>query len=674
MQVADVLLPALGLADEALRYVLFAALAGFPVALIFAWFFDITSGGIRRTPARDAAAAAEAVPLRAMDYVLLLALTVMLGFVVYGAIDVAEDLPLGEDSATVRRLAADPDAPPMVGVLPFAHMGSAEDGDFFASGIHDDLLTRLARLGGLRVISRTSVLQYADTSKTIPEIGSELGADAILEGGVRIAGDKIRINAQLIDARNDEHLWAETFDRQLTADNIFDVQADIARAISAALQSTLTPEDVAELELIPTSNMAAYREYHEIMQWRREVHLTEDNTAYFIDGLQRAIDLDPNFTRPMVEIVQTLSLRIFGDRGREELPRVEALVEKIGRIAPDSADYYTAQSLYVYYVLKDFERALALVQKAQHRAPSDPRLVRIQSWIQRRQGDFEGYTESARIAAKLDPNDAQLQRIYGGRLLTMHRYEEAEEVLSASGDATVGGRSSLAVLALGRHGDLDRLEGELEAILADSTGARDRGFLIWQLWEASLLKRDFAGAEMRAASLSQVSSQETISEKLDLLELRLLHALVTHDTAGAEAVAAEARAALEAHGRGMKDFPDEVAELLESLLSLAEGNPALVETRLSERWRDPTLDRAFWLGQRHHYCQMLGLVGHAEAVPCLRNVLTQPSRAHAFYEPLLPFYDPVRQTPEFQQLISEQVSKGAIPEALVERLERLGNG
>ncbi|MEE4280241.1 MAG: hypothetical protein V2I82_17380 [Halieaceae bacterium] len=671
MQVADVLLPAIGLPDEALRYVLLAAIAGFPVALIFGWFFDITAGGIRRTPPRGAVDATEFVPLRAVDYALLLSLAGLLGFVIYGAIDVAEDLPLAERSLTLARPAADRDAPPMVGVLPFAHMGSSEDGEFFAAGIHDDLLTRLARLGGLRVISRTSVLQYAGTSKTIPEIGSELRADAILEGGVRVAGNRIRINAQLIDARSDEHLWAETFDRELSADNIFEVQADIARAISAALRATLTPEDAAELDLIPTSNMAAYREYHEIMQWRREVHLVADNIQYFIDGLQRAIDLDPNFTSPMVEIVAQLSLAIFGGRGEEELPRVEALIDRIGRIAPDSADYYAAQSFYVYYVLKDFDRALALVQRAQRRAPSDPHLVKIQSWIQRRQGDFEAYTESARIASKLDPNDSQLRAVYGYRLASLHRHDEAEEVLRSSDESSALVRYQLALLALRRHGDIDRYDQDLETLMAEASGYRDLSFILWLLWEAKLVKRDFAAASRHAAQLAEVSPDDMVFAIVDLLEMRLMLALFRADAAGAAEAAAELKGLLTADPAALDSYPSEVITFLEAMIALGEGKQEAVEEKLAARWRDPDSDRAWWLGQRQHDCQFLAMAQSKEAVPCLRSLLTEPSRAHAFYEPLLPFYDKVRETPEFRQLISEQLAGGRIPAPIAQQLREL---
>jgi len=409
VQIADVVFPALGLAEASIRYLLFLAVAGFPVALVFAWLFDISSAGIHRTAPASAAELAERTPLRAADYLILASLLLVLGLIGYGVVKNADNIPLpgvGEGGSADLPDWERGDGPPVIGVLPFDHLGSSEDGAFFATGVHDDLLTSLSKLSALRIISRTSMLQYADTAKPIPRIGRELGADAILEGGVRVAGDQIRINAQLIDARSDEHLWAETYDRELTADNIFAVQSEIARSISSALQTALTQKESEELDIVPTSNLAAYRVYHETMQWRETIHLDDTTRPQFVDGLERAFALDPSFTRPMVELVGVLALNMYRNADRPEMQRVEQLINRIGEIAPNSADYYTAQSFYFYYVLEDFERANALIEKAQERAPSDPRLITIQSWIQRRQGDFEAWLASAVKARKLDPRDA----------------------------------------------------------------------------------------------------------------------------------------------------------------------------------------------------------------------------------------------------------------------------
>jgi TolB-like protein/DNA-binding winged helix-turn-helix (wHTH) protein len=183
---------------------------------------------------------------------------------------------------------------PMLAILPFLTNDESGESRFFANGMHDDLLTQLAQLHSLRVISRTSVGEYRGREMNIRQIGRQLGADAILEGGVQRIGDYIRINMQLIDAETDTHLWAEQYDRELTPANIFEVQSEIARSVAEAMHSTLTPEDVGHLSVIPTQNMAAYRAFHEAMQMRGDV--TIRGPAY-LAALERAVQLDPDFVR-----------------------------------------------------------------------------------------------------------------------------------------------------------------------------------------------------------------------------------------------------------------------------------------------------------------------------------------------------------------------------------------
>ena len=201
-----------------------------------------------------------------------------------------------------------PAQPPMVAVLLFNTASGDDESRFFANGVHDDLLTQLAKLESLRVVSRTSVLAYEGKRQNIRKIGQELGADAILEGGIQISGDRIRINAQLIDAGTDEHLWAETYDRELTPANLFDVQAEIARSISSALNTTLSLRDEGHLALVPTQNMAAWRAYHEAMLMRDRLGGGAIQRPEYREALQRAVALDPHFSRAWGQFGFTVGL------------------------------------------------------------------------------------------------------------------------------------------------------------------------------------------------------------------------------------------------------------------------------------------------------------------------------------------------------------------------------
>ena len=180
LQVADVVFPAMDIPERAIRYLLVAALLGFPAALIFGWYYDIGAHGIRRTNPVGADELAAAQPLRRSDYLILTVFAGVAAFILYSAVgNVIESPRVVRDARS--------DGPPMVAVLPFASASLTSEGEFFANGVHDDLLTQLAKLESIRVISRTSVLEYRNTDKKIPEIGNELGANAILEGRVQIA-------------------------------------------------------------------------------------------------------------------------------------------------------------------------------------------------------------------------------------------------------------------------------------------------------------------------------------------------------------------------------------------------------------------------------------------------------------------------------------------------------
>jgi TolB-like protein len=555
----------------------------------------------------------------------------------------------------------------MVCVLPFDHMGDASDGEFFASGIHDDLLTRLAKIQGLRVISRTSVMAYAGTTRSIPEIGRELRADAILEGGIRIVGEQIRINAQLIDARSDEHIWAETYDRSLTASNIFEVQSEIARSIASALQAVLTEQDNTELALIPTNNMAAYRAFHEIMRWSESVTLAanSDNKQRYLEGLRRAFELDPGYTRPMLEYLAALAREVYFSKDQSVLPEIEQLIERIGEVAPGSADYYAAQSFYLYYVMRDFDRAEVLIKEAQKRAPSDIRLVQIQSFIQRRKGDFAGWLESSRLAWSLDPQNLGLRTTLIGRLMGMHRYDEAREELRGAERLTDNEKIFQAALALADHHEPERYARELGQIL----GKEYRHYrMLEYYYEAQLAARDYTGAEQTMERMIEPlrswHPDDGPARRIPMeLGLKYQHFTITGQTDKAAAVMSQIKGAMELQGLTPDAYPSHIPRDDLPIFAVDRGDFAEVEAFFSAHWRDPDRDRAEWLNRRYD-CQILGFIGSAtEAVACLRNTFENPGSAMPFLEPLLPAYDPVRNSAAFQALQAELAREGWIDPA-----------
>ena len=289
VQVAGLLLDAFDAPEWIFRTLILMLALGFPVAMVLAWFFELTPSGLVRN---------EDLPLDSAQsnfvsrYLNPIVIGMLSAAVILFALDkfAWEQNPLIE----VRDKAPELELPDVsLAVLPFANRSSVAEDSYFVDGIHDDLLTMLAKIDAFRVVSRTSVQRYRSSDQNIAEIGRELGVSFILEGGVQRAGSEIRINAQLINARNDEHLWAETFDRELTTESLFSIQSEIARAIAAALDATLSPLDERRLENVPTRSLDAYDAY---LQGRRD--LLVNSAASFQAALghfERAITLDDTF-------------------------------------------------------------------------------------------------------------------------------------------------------------------------------------------------------------------------------------------------------------------------------------------------------------------------------------------------------------------------------------------
>ena len=593
------------------------------------------------TPAQDTETASP-LPGNARLW-MLGALAVVLALVLFGAWRMADD------SSAPGPLRVET---PMVAVLPFISDGLSGDSDFFANGMHDDLLTQLAQLQSVRVISGTSVSEYRDSQMNIREIGRQLGADAILEGGVQQIGDQIRINVQLIDPQTDAHLWAEQYDRELTPTNIFDIQSEIARSIASAMHSTLTPQDAVRLEVIPTENMAAYRAYHEAMEMRQAETMA---APAYIAALERAVALDPEFVRAWAELAGSLSYINLQHRDPQSIQRLESILERVQTLAPRSSEALIAQSYYVYYILKDHDRAFELLRQAQELRPSDAQVLELQSWIQRRQGDIAGMIETLRQARTLDPRNAYWTSRLVTYLMLAHRYDEAmEELENASFDNfTLSYLHS--VLRVREHRQPGRLLDDLVALQIEF-GA-EAG--LFDLWEAHIAARDFDGAAALVNSARTAANEIDAWTPSDVPDVDLA-GVITDNFRDADAGQLSVQAPAEPERRLARNRAQALIEfepnvyLARAYSSAAEGDAPETERLVRTWFREATQDLAERLILRHHACRALGVAAAASAaVECLRSAFEEPSRAHPFIEPFLPYYDAIRNDSMYLGFLSE---------------------
>ena len=366
IQVADILLDNIGAPAWVLQTIFVVLGVGFFITLFFAWAFEMTPEGVKREKDVDRSESITNVTGQKLNGAIIGVLVVALA---YFAIDKfiltpgqaqpgsdhfsqqPSDLTTqpNEKSALTPVEAIDQTEPEpkitrqSIAVLPFDNRSRNVDDEYFTEGIHDDLLTNLARISSLKVISRTSVTQYKNTEKTIPVIAKELGVANIMEGAVQRSGNTVRINVQLIDANTDEHLWAEIFDRELTAENLFAIQSEISGKIADALEATLSPEEEQRINEFPTQNLEAYNAYLRGRQLLPQRNSKDLGLA--MESFERAVELDPDFALAWVGIAESAQLlRSHGTLNTDEKNRiVEAAVNRALEINPNLGEAYTSK-------------------------------------------------------------------------------------------------------------------------------------------------------------------------------------------------------------------------------------------------------------------------------------------------------------------------------------------
>ena len=444
---AEVFLPGLGLPQSALTLVLVLLVLGFPVALVLAWAYDMTPEGVVRTSAQDAVSGAaadavsvpEAAPVTEASPVATGRPIVAEppGAAEHPADDQARERAVGDARSTeahtpiadVAQAAAAPSDRRSIAVLPLTNLSDDPEDEYFSDGMTDDIITALSFIEDLKVISRTSVMRYKGTTKTIREIAGELGVSTIVEGSVRRAGDRVRIVTQLIDASTDEHLWANTFDRELQ--DVFAVQSEVAESIAGALESVLSPHGKARLATKPTDNLEAY----ELVLRARPEYMTglPDSVERGLQLLRQAIELDPQYALAHAHLglayfQQPFLSPVPPDRIRQ--PWKQAL-DRAFELDPNLPEAYAARACWKVSFEWDWRGAEADMARA---LALNPNLTDAYCWralflmLQER---HEEALQDARHAVALDPLSRITQQILGETLLWSGQRDAARRVFES---------------------------------------------------------------------------------------------------------------------------------------------------------------------------------------------------------------------------------------------------
>ena len=317
-----------------------------------------------------------------------------------------------------------------VAVLPFENMGGGEPGQSLADGLQDDILTQLTKIGALQVTSRTSVQEYRGSAKPVRQIGRELGVKALLEGQVQRTDKRVHVNVQLIDAGSDRQLWADTYDRELTAQDVFAIQDSIARNVAEAMRVQLSPAEAAAIAGTPTDNMEALDYYHRGRDlFARRGSESADTAAE--RAFEHAVALDPHFAAAWAGLSESRSWLIRMELAYDTTPASEAL-KKASGLAPNDPESEMARGFYAYYAKGDYAGALGHFRAVQQARPSDVGAVAAVGYILRRQGNWDEALERELRVTKLDPRDAGALWDLGGTYLQLRRFTDAEQVLERS--------------------------------------------------------------------------------------------------------------------------------------------------------------------------------------------------------------------------------------------------
>lgn len=422
LQVADVVLGNIeGVPEWFFPTLLTIIVIGFPVALLLAWAYELTPEGVKRERDIDPREERSMQSRRVLDRVIIAVLALALAYF-------AVDKFVLEETADIVEARVVP-ASKSIAVLPFRSIGSSDDGAAFADGMHDDILTQLTKIASLdKVISRTTAEGYRDSAKSISEIGAELGVATILEGSVQRAGDRVRVNMQLIDTERDNHLWADNFDRELTIENLFTIQSEITREVVEALQAVLTVNDESRLETLPTESLAAWEQVALGREWleKRTPAALDEARRYF----EQAIDIDPEYALAWVGLADAVALTT----DHAAVPKAETFetrqtaIDRALAIDADSGEALTSLAL-LRSDQGELDEADRLFREAIEKSPNYAPAYHWYAILLGKMKREEVALEHVERALELDPGAPVVRNNLVITLNTLGRYEEAREVL-----------------------------------------------------------------------------------------------------------------------------------------------------------------------------------------------------------------------------------------------------
>jgi len=655
-QLTTQVFPFFEIPNSAVRFVVIALVVGFPIAMLLSWLYELTPEGIVRTEDLDPAQArsVQRASGRILDFIIIGVLLLVIAMMIVGQRPFYR-----QTGASISQKS--------IAVLPFENLSEDKENAYFTDGVQDEILTYLTKIADLKVISRTSVLQYkSGVARNLREIAQQLGVANVVEGSVQRSGNRVRVNAQLVDARTDAHLWALTYDRDLA--DVFAIQSEIAKAIADQLQAKLSPNEKKAIEQPPTTDLAAFDLYSRAKSLLLTAGFSataDPDRRKAIELLDEAVKRDPSFFDAYCQLAyaheQLYAISGF-DHTPARLALAEAAVQAATRLRPDAAETHLARAQYLYNGLRDYAGALAELEIARRALPNDPRLFELTGYILRRRGQQEEGLRNLERAVELDPRNFYTLQQIGLSYQTLGRFAEAIAALDralAIVPDNAETRANRGLWNICWKADTRPLHQTIDAILAQGPGAIASAADIW--FFCALAERDPAAAERALVAMGDNSCWVDDTIQLSRSFGEGLLARMIKDEARARTAFEAARAQQEKIVQAQPDYGPALcvlglidAALGRKDLALDEGRRAIALTPLEKDVSNGSLVlqyfaiTAAWAGDKELALQQLeaGLRAPTASLMLSYGALK-----------LFPVWDPLRGDPRFEKIVASLAPK-----------------
>ena len=638
--------PVFDVPNWAIRAIVLLIIVGLPIALVLAWMFELTPHGIKRTETANAMPATSRQNKRAWIYVVVIGGLVSIGLFFLGRYSAPTAAPLPAKS---------------IAVLPFENLSEDKANTYFADGIQVEILTRLAKIADLKVISRTSTQQYQSKPADLAKIAKQLGVANIVEGSVQKAADQVRVNVQLVNVQTDSQLWAETYDRKLT--DIFSVESEIAIRIAESLQAKLSGHEEQALAANPTNNLEAYDAYLRGLAFETRSNYSSDALFKAIDFYGLAVQLDPNFALAWARLSGAHALLYFlhNDTTAARRDAAKRALENAQKLQPDSPETLLFLGYYQYWVLRDYGLAKSTFERVSKMLPGKSEVLYALGAVAEREGNWDQRIAYWERGLALDPrNPALLTEVAVAYAVGRH-FSAALKLYDQALDILPNEPSIMAFKAsiYQAEGNLQEAAKALMQVNAETTSNAAVRIKFTQL----RLERNFTESN-QLVQARQAKLQFTAGIDRGVKEVGIaLFQRLTGDTARAKATAQQARNTLEPLSKDQPENAFIAAALAVADATLEEKNSAIDEAQRAVALLPSSKDRVSGPGFEENLALVEMMIGENSRAISILTQLLQTPYGGGIYSPcpitpallrLDPIWDPLRADPAFQKLCEQE--------------------